>query len=115
MAIIDPVGHEWRLHRRWWPWRVGKPRPVEQAAVVLPTEVVDLVLRLLLLPVVAMLRAVHVAPWPIEVQRGDDLVRTESVRGWRRSRERMDQMAEAIRRGDPLDPARRDDADGGTA
>ncbi len=115
MAIVDPVGQEWRLHRRWWPWRVGAPRPVEQAAVVLPAEVVDLVLRLLLLPVVALLRAVHVMPWPIEAHRGDDLVRAESVRGWRRSRERMDQMAESIRRGEPLDPARRGGVDGDTA
>ena len=83
--------------------------------MILPAEVVELGLRVLVLPVVVVLRAVHAARWPIEAWRGTDLVRTESVRGWRRSGERMAQLAEAIRRGDPLDPARRDRADGGTA
>ncbi len=115
MAIVDPVGEEWRLHRRWWPWAVGTPRPTEPVAVILPAELIELALRLLLLPVVALLRAVHVMPWPIEARRGPELVRTESVRGWRRSGERMNELAEAIRRGEPLDPARRDDVDGDTA
>lgn len=116
MRPTDPNGQEWLVTRRWWPLSTGEdPRPQEQVAPVLPAEFAGLVLRVLLLPVVVALRTVHVLGWPVEAWRGGELVRAESVRGWARSRRRMADLSESIRRGEPVVPARRTDHDGGTA
>lgn len=115
MRLTDPDGQEWLVTRRWWPWGAGQnPRPQEQAPALLPAEVLDLVLRVVFLPVVIVLRAARVRRWPIQAWRGGELVHAEAVRGWTRSAERMTEMAEGIRRGVGPRPARRSDDDGAT-
>lgn len=111
------------MRRRWLPWRrlskglldwlgLGSPNlgddPVSAvigcvvmvlAALVWTVWLGEVVLVALLLPIV-MLARIFGAPWVIEVHRsGDGLVHCEAVRGWAASRERIEQIGEALRTG----------------
>jgi len=79
---------------------------------VLAIFVAELFVLLLLLPVFILLRAGFVARWPTEAWRGDSLIHAEAVRGWGRSRQRMQEIVDGIRLGSPPSSARRPLPDG---
>jgi len=122
VKVTDPAGDTWRVRRRWLPWRRrvkdvdlapvdGVPdldgvALVILAALLLPLVVffalvvAEIFLLLMLVPVVALVRAVVLRRWPIAVRREKSHVWDESVRGWRGSRDRMRAIADAVARGE---------------
>ncbi|GAA3531557.1 hypothetical protein GCM10022234_30880 [Aeromicrobium panaciterrae] len=137
MEVVDPAGETWRVKRRWLPWRLKRRNPddvvdVSDAAgavdepiglvivvvvlavavlapviFVLAFFVAEFLLLLLLLPLFVVIRGSLLGRWPIEAFKGKQLVASESVRGWRASGDRMLEIADGIRMGQPPLPARR--------
>lgn len=132
MDLTAPDGSQWRVERRWLPWRLRRRDPDVAAdaamdatsaadgvllalglfllllvvTVALPWVLVgavitvELVLLLLLLPLAVVLRALRVSGWPLDVRREGRLVHAERVRGWRASGGRLQELRDAVGRGD---------------
>lgn len=131
MQVIDPAGETWRVKRRWLPWRprlregsfdlgtnlvgVADEGPILvfllalvliPVAVVLAVFLAEIAILLLLIPLFTLVRAMWVRGWPIEVWHGKQLEGVEEIRGWADSRARLLEVAESIRLGFPVPPAR---------
>jgi hypothetical protein len=129
VKVTDPAGETWRVRRRILPWRRHRDLPgfpdwagdlidvpddpvslILVAVILFPVVAVlvivfgELLLLLLLLPLVLLLRIAFRRPWEIDVLRGDMLVRTERVVGWRAAGERVQSIAAEVARGGSLAP-----------
>jgi len=64
-----------------------------------------LLLVALLIPLLAVARMLWILPWIVEATNGDTVLGTVPVRGWRDSRDRIRDIADAYQRGqDPFEP-----------
>ena len=59
-----------------------------------------LLLLLLLIPLLVVARLFWVLPWIIEARNGNETLGVEKVRGWRDSRDRIQEIADAYQRGE---------------
>jgi hypothetical protein len=128
VKVVAYDGSTWRVRRRWLPWR-RRVRDVPDAPldigtlgddpislilmalglillipalVVLIVMVGELLLLLALLPLIVLSRGLFGVPWTIEIRRERRLHSTERVRGWGNAGRRMDQVATALRLGEPV-------------
>lgn len=94
VTVTDPEGEAVTVRRWWWrtvPWQTG-------------FDTLDAFLFLLTLPFMLMwpvwllLKWLGV-PWTIVVERGGERVARERVRGWRRSGERIYEIAASVQAG----------------
>lgn len=128
MTVTDPSGTTWRVSRRWVPWRrrlrdhdlpyrtpsldaVGDD-PVSMVlglvalVLVLPLVMIsllvalELLLLLLLLPLAVLARVVLGRHWRVEVRRGWTHVWEAPAGDWRASEQKIQEIADAITRGD---------------
>jgi hypothetical protein len=88
--VTDPTGAQWTI-RRWWfsamPWQTG-------------LDFLDVILFMLMLPLMVLwpfwlLSKWLGAAWSIEIERDGKKVGEEKVRGWRRSGERINEIAQS--------------------
>lgn len=122
MQVNDPSGHEWRISRRWIPWRrrrvsaAVEPEPDGPSFVVVLLAVAALylvpVLLLALLiatPLLVLALAVPLAlllripldkDWIVELRRGPDPWTEVTAGDWAATSHRMESLADAVRRGD---------------
>lgn len=122
MQVNDPSGHEWRISRRWIPWRrrrvsaAVEPEPDGPSFAVILAAVAALylvpVLLLALLVAAPLLVLVLVVPaalllrvpfdkdWIVELRRGPEPWTEVAAGGWEGTKRRMEQLADAVRRGD---------------
>jgi hypothetical protein len=126
MLVSALDGRGIRIRRRWFPWRVKKRNVSDGALDVMDfTDGLEgllfglvfavvialfgsiilfgfeiLLVAVLLVPLIALLRAFWVLPWVIETTNGDTLLGIEKVRGWRDSEERIREIAAAYQRGE---------------
>lgn len=92
MQVTAPTGRVYDVRRRWLPWRQRIPLDTELLITVLAA--LEVALRVVLAPLVVLLRVVRVIPWVIEVHdvgaRSERAVVTrERVRGWGPSQARI--------------------------
>ncbi|WBP93314.1 hypothetical protein O6072_19380 [Mycolicibacterium neoaurum] len=107
--VEDPTGRTWKVRRKTW-WF-----PLNVFGL---NDVLDVVLFVVLLPFWLgwpfwFLAKLLGAPWVIVIERGDETVATERVRGLRAANRRVTVIVEALRttgRYPPVDP----DAGSGT-
>jgi hypothetical protein len=103
VTVTDPTGENWTV-RRWWftaiPWQSG-------------FQTLDMLIFLIVLPFMAVwpfwlaLKWLGVR-WEVRVEHDGSVVAKEKVRGWRRSGERIAQIAAEIQSGTAqysIDPA----------
>lgn len=122
MNVNDPSGHAWRISRRWIPWRrrrvstAVEPEPEGGPFVVVLLAVAALylvpVLFLALLVATPLLVLVLAAPcalllrvpfdkdWIVDLRRGPDPWTELTAGDWEGTKRRIDQLADAVRRGD---------------
>jgi hypothetical protein len=92
--VTDPEGVNWSIRRWWWrtvPWESG-------------IALIDLIIFAIVLPFMLMwpfwLMAKWLGvPWTIVIERDGTEVGREQVRGWRRSGERIDEIARSAQAG----------------
>lgn len=127
MIVKSPEGGWITVRRRWFPWRLRKRQISPDAALdfvgfsdglagIVAGLVIGLLVVLLggfvimgfeavlvvalLVPILALLRALAVIPWVVEATRGDEVLGIAKVRGWRESTERIRDIAASYERGE---------------
>lgn len=122
MKVNDPTGHEWRISRRWIPWRrrsvsdAVEPEPEGAPFVVILLAVAvlyfipvvllavvvaaPLLVLLLAVPAALLLRVPFDKDWLVELRRGPEPWTEVTAGGWDGTARRIDQLADAVRRGD---------------
>lgn len=128
MKVVAYDGSTWRVRRRWLPWR-RRVRDVPDMPVDLgglgddPISMIlmalglmllvpalialilllgEVLLLLALLPLFVLGRGLFGVPWTIEIRPERRLHSIERVRGWGNAGRRMDQVATALRLGQPV-------------
>lgn len=124
MKVLDPEGRTWRVTRRWVPWRLRRRHlgsdfmlegddPISFVLFLVPGLIVlpllslvvffalEVLLLALLLPVVVLLRIAFGHQWWIEARLGFRPYWEGEAGTWRRSGERIREIAQSIERGDP--------------
>lgn len=124
MKVHEPDGQVWRVRRRWLPWRrrlrtyfpdwgpsnlgddpisavIGVIVLILMLPFILLAIVVslELLLLLLLVPFVALFRIVFGRQWEVDVRKGRTLWWSQPCGSWSDSGARIEEIAEAIRRG----------------
>lgn len=107
MLVTAPTGRAYAVRRRWLPWRQRIPLDTELLVTLLAA--VELLLRVLLTPVVVLLRVLRVLPWWVEVRdlgarKEAAVVSREGIRGWAPSGRRMTALARELEH-EYVDPA----------
>lgn len=125
MKVRDPHGQEWRVRRRWLPWRrrlrtrfhdlrssdspLNEPmtavEPLLFVALLVPFVLLallvslELLLLLLLVPVAALVRVLFGRQWEVEVRRDRRLRWSRPCGTWSQSGRRIEQLAQELRAG----------------
>lgn len=122
MKVNDPTGHEWRVSRRWIPWRrrrvssAVEPEPQGAPFVVILLAVAvlylipvvllavavaaPLLVLLLAVPVALLLRVPFDNDWIVELRRGPDPWTEVTAGDWEGTKRRMEELADAVSNGD---------------
>lgn len=122
MKVNDPTGHEWRISRRWIPWRrrrvsdAVEPEPEGAPFVVILLAVAvlyfipivllavivaaPLLVLLLAVPCALLLRVPFDKDWIVELRRGADPWTEVTAGDWDGTKRRIDELAETVRRGE---------------
>jgi hypothetical protein len=96
VTVVDPSGEQWTV-RRWW----FTPIPWESGIAFIDMIIFVVVLPFMVAwPIWLLLKSLGV-PWSIVVERGDTKVGEEKVRGWKKSGERIDEIARLVQAGTP--------------
>ena len=100
MTVADPAGTEWSVGRWWFktiPWQSG-------------IDFLDFIIFLIVLPFMVawpfrLASKWLGARWSIVIERDGTKVGEERVRGWRRSGDRIQEIARAVEAGTPTEYA----------
>jgi hypothetical protein len=107
VQVTAPSGRTYEVRRRWLPWRQRIPLDTELVVTLLAA--VELVVRIVLTPVAALLRVVRLLPWVVEVRdpgarKEATVVSRERVLGWGPSSRRMASLVGEVE-SQVIDPA----------
>ena len=102
--VQSPDGAWWTVRRRWWP-RLDKVNALDELSIserdfaILIVAVVIAAPLIVLLPVSFAAKLCGLQRWAIEIERDEEWVATEKVRGWSASVDRIESITAEVRAG----------------
>ena len=103
--VQSPDGAWWTVRRRWWP-RLDKVNALDELSLfsrhdrfVLFVAALIAAPLIVLLPVSFAAKLCGLQRWAIEIERDEEWVATEKVRGWSASVDRIESITAEVRAG----------------